>query len=314
MSKRILSLGTIAVDTMLNVDALPKEDGFGHVVREQVMPGGSSANVSVALHELGNTVYQAGKVSDDTFGTIVREDLKRRGIGDEYLVTEPGGASLHTYIVVDKEGKHFILANSGNRVMNLEKEEIPDSLFENIDIFYTDMASPRAGLYIAEECNKRGIPVVFNLQNPPMETIGETKEKLRQILRYTSLFITGKTTICITSETEDQTEAIEKFVGEYKPRDGYICTCGTDGADWFFRDNRIHCGIVPVKAVDTTGAGDAYIAGIIHAFYSLEQSREESMRLAAEVAALKCTQFGPRIEIDSEALNRMRKTEAKLYR
>lgn len=311
MSKQIVSLGTIAVDTVMSVDTLPTEDGFGHIFSEQEVPGGSSANVSVALHELGNEVYQVGKIADDNFGTIIRENLKEMGIHDEYLVTQPGGSSLHTYIVVDGEGRHFILANSGDCVMNLEKEEVPDSLFENIDLFYTDMASPCAGLYIAQECNKRGIPVVFNLQNPPMEILGETKEKMRRVLEYTTLFITGQTTICETTGIENRIEAIKEFVGEFKPRDGYICTCGVDGADWIWNDKCIHCGIVPVKPVDTTGAGDAYIAGIIHAFYNMEKSCEESMKLAAKVAALKCMQFGPRIKINSESLAMIKNPEMK---
>ena len=133
MIHRVLSLGTIAVDTMLYIDQMPGDDGFGHINSEKVVPGGSSANVAVAIKELGNTVLQAGKISDDSFGNIIKINLKEEGIDTRYLVTEPNGESLHTYIVVDKTGNHFILANSGNRVMNLEKEEISDQLFEDID-------------------------------------------------------------------------------------------------------------------------------------------------------------------------------------
>ena len=56
MIHRILSLGTIAVDTMLYIDKMPGKDGFGHVYSEKVVPGGSSANVAVAVKELGNIV------------------------------------------------------------------------------------------------------------------------------------------------------------------------------------------------------------------------------------------------------------------
>ena len=199
MIHRILSLGTIAVDTMLYIDKMPGKDGFGHVYSEKVVPGGSSANVAVAVKELGNIVLQSGKIADDSFGVIIENNLKEEGIDTRYLVTEPGGESLHTYIVVDKSGEHFILANSGNCVMNLEKEEIPDQLFEDIDLFYTDLASPRAAVYIAGECYRREIPVVYNLQNPPSMDQGVTSEVIDEMLEYTSLFITGKATICATT-------------------------------------------------------------------------------------------------------------------
>ena len=266
MIHRVLSLGTIAVDTMLYIDQMPGDDGFGHINSEKVVPGGSSANVAVAIKELGNTVLQAGKISDDSFGNIIKINLKEEGIDTRYLVTEPNGESLHTYIVVDKTGNHFILANSGNRVMNLEKEEISDQLFEDIDLFYTDLASPRAGIYIARECHKRGIPVVYNLQNPPSLDQGVTENVIEEMLGYTNLFITGKATICVTTGIENPTLAVKKFVGTHELSDGYICTQGSDGADWYAKED-YHCGICKVESIDTTGAGDAYIAGIIDSYY-----------------------------------------------
>lgn len=306
MGKRILVIGTIAIDTILNVDRLPRKDGFGHVELEQEVPGGSSANVSVALHSIGNDVYQSGKVSDDRFGRAVRANLLEEGIHDEYLITQPGGTTLHTYIAVDPIGEHFILANSGNCVMNLEPEEIPDDLFDKIDYFYTDMASPRAGIYIARECHKRGIPVVFNMQNPPMESFGETKECFNNMLDYTSLFITGKTTICETTSMNDPVEAVKYFTDGHALPDGYVCTYGTKGSDWFLPSKQIHCDACCVPSIDTTGAGDCYIAGIIHAFYCQKRTREESMQFASRLAALKCMQSGPRLHYNEKEFTKIK--------
>ena len=81
MIHRILSLGTIAVDTMLYIDKMPGKDGFGHVYSEKVVPGGSSANVAVAVKELGNIVLQSGKIADDSFGVIIENNLKEEGAG-----------------------------------------------------------------------------------------------------------------------------------------------------------------------------------------------------------------------------------------
>lgn len=301
MIHRVLSLGTIAVDTMLYIDQMPGDDGFGHINSEKVVPGGSSANVAVAIKELGNTVLQAGKISDDSFGNIIKINLKEEGIDTRYLVTEPNGESLHTYIVVDKTGNHFILANSGNRVMNLEKEEISDQLFEDIDLFYTDLASPRAGIYIARECHKRGIPVVYNLQNPPSLDQGVTENVIEEMLGYTNLFITGKATICVTTGIENPTFAVKKFVGTHELSDGYICTQGSDGADWYAKED-YHCGICKVESIDTTGAGDAYIAGIIDSYYCKGKSKMDSMKEAAAIAALKTLQPGPRFHMDKVQL------------
>lgn len=305
MIRRILSLGTIAADTMLYVDKMPGEDGFGHIFSEKIVPGGSSANVAVALKELGNTIFQTGKISDDIYGRIISENFREEGIDTKYLVTEPGGDSLHTYIVVDPSGGHFILANSGNRVMNLEKEEIPEQIFDEIDLFYTDMASPRAGLYIAGECYKRKIPVVYNLQNPPSNDKGLTNEILEEMLGYTTLFITGRATICQTMGIADPMEAVKQFLKNRKLPEGFICTLGADGAEWVTENENLHCGIFPVNSVDTTGAGDAYIAGIMDSYFCKGKSRKESMRDAAAVAALKTMQSGPRFHLEKAELERL---------
>ena len=61
MSKKVLSLGAIAMDIVLNSHELPKDDGFAFIHHEQMMPGGSASNVSVSAAHLGMEVYQTGK-------------------------------------------------------------------------------------------------------------------------------------------------------------------------------------------------------------------------------------------------------------
>ena len=189
--------------------------------------------------------------------------------------------------------------------MNLEKEEIPDQLFEDIDLFYTDLASPRAAVYIAGECYRREIPVVYNLQNPPSMDQGVTSEVIDEMLEYTSLFITGKATICATTGVDDPVQAVKTFIGEHHLPDGFICTQGCAGADWF-AEEEYHCGICEVDSVDTTGAGDAYIAAIMDSYYCKQKSKQESMKDAAVVAALKTMQTGPRFSMDREKLEEVR--------
>lgn len=70
---------------MLYIDKMPGKDGFGHVYSEKVVPGGSSANVAVAVKELGNIVLQSGKIADDSFGVIIENNLKEEGI--EYKIS-----------------------------------------------------------------------------------------------------------------------------------------------------------------------------------------------------------------------------------
>ena len=65
---KLLSLGAIAMDIVINSHELPKDDGFALINHEEIMPGGSASNVSVAAAHLGLEVYQTGKIGDDSFG------------------------------------------------------------------------------------------------------------------------------------------------------------------------------------------------------------------------------------------------------
>ena len=125
------------------------------------------------------------------------------------------------------------------------------------------------------------------------------------MFEYTSLFITGKATICATTGIDDPVQAVKTFIGEHHLPDGFICTQGSAGADWF-TEEEYHCGICEVDSVDTTGAGDVYIAGIMDSYYCKQKSKQESMKDAAVVAALKTMQTGPRFSMDREKLEEVR--------
>ena len=69
---KVLSLGAVAMDVVMECSALPEEDGFALVWKEYTVPGGSASNVSVALQRMGAEAYQTGKIGDDKFGIEFR--------------------------------------------------------------------------------------------------------------------------------------------------------------------------------------------------------------------------------------------------
>ena len=108
---KLLSLGAIAMDIVINSHELPKDDGFALVNHEEMLPGGSASNVSVSAGHLGLEVYQTGKIGDDAMEEEFRKTLVMDGVDDRYVVTKEGGTTLHTYILTAPGGKHCIFAN-----------------------------------------------------------------------------------------------------------------------------------------------------------------------------------------------------------
>lgn len=296
ISPKVLSLGTVAMDIVLETQMLPTNDGFALIEAEKLVPGGSSSNVSVALHKMGAAVYQSGQIGDDTLGKVFISDLQAQGVDTEYLAVKKDGTTLHTYIITAPKGEHCIFANLGDSVNNLNPEDLPDNVLEDITCFYTDMFSPRASLWLAKKARQKGIPVVYNMQCVPsfMAGCGVRMEEIQEMLSLCTLFIGGQDGYREMIGADDPRVALKKLNKEFPVKDGLIYTSGHEGAYWMWGEEILTQKSLAVEPVDTTGAGDCFSAGVIFNFYCRRRLPEEALVFAAAAAALKCSTKGPR--------------------
>lgn len=295
MSK-VISLGAIAMDIVLETSMLPKDDGFALITKEEILPGGSASNVAVTLANYGVEVYQTGKIGTDEVGKEFRKTLVADGVSDKYLVTKENGVSLHTYIMIAPEGKHCIFANLGDSITNLEPEDIPDDIMEHVDCFYTDMFAPRASIHLAKMARAKNIPVVYNMQCVPsfMKMCGIEFQQLEEMIGLSDLLISGRDGCYELTKEADYKKAIKQIWESYQTPAGMICTAGEEGTTWYTGDTFIQQSAFPINPVDTTGAGDCFIGGFIYAYYCKHQNREDSLKFGNASAAVKCLQSGPR--------------------
>ena len=109
---KLLSLGAIAMDIVINSHELPKDDGFALVnhercFREEVRP------MCRYLPDIwGLEVYQAGKIGDDAMGEEFRKTLVMDRGGRSVCGYKRRRTTLHTYILTAPGGKHCIFANT----------------------------------------------------------------------------------------------------------------------------------------------------------------------------------------------------------
>lgn len=297
---KVLCLGTVAMDVVLETQMLPQDDGFALIESERLVPGGSSANVSVALNRMGVEVYQTGQIGDDNMGNIFHKDLELNGVHTEYLSVKKGGITLHNYIITAPMGKHCIFANLGDSVNSLNLEDLPDNVLDGITCFYTDMFSPRASLWLAKKARQKGIPVVYNMQCVPsfMASCGVSREEIEDMLSLCTLFISGRDGYREMIGTEEPFLEMKKLQKSFRMEDGLICTAGDDGAYWLKDEEILTQKSFTVEPVDTTGAGDCFTAGIIFDFYCRQGLPEKALLFATGAAALKCMTKGPRTTAD----------------
>lgn len=301
--KKLLSLGAIAMDIVLNSHELPKDDGFALIHHEEILPGGSASNVSVSASHLGIETFQTGKIGDDSFGEEFRRTLVLDGVDDRYVVTKKNGTTLHTYILTAPGGRHCIFANKGDAVYTLTPEELPEKLMDSMDIFYNDMFSPKAALWLAKEALVQGKPVVYNMQCVPsfMELCGTSREEIDEMLRTCTVFVSGRDGLYELTGESDYRKAMRMVQERYQVKDGVICTAGDEGAVWY-DGQEYEAPAYRIEPVDTTGAGDCFLGGLIYAYFCEGQDKTAALEFANASAAVKCMQAGPRSRADVQKI------------
>ena len=298
MGKKILGMGTAAMDTLMGIEKLPRSDAFELLRSEQLVPGGSCANMLVTYAALGGESKQLAKIGDDRFGQAFRETLEEDGVDVSLLKVKSGGTTLHTYVMAAENGEHCIFANIGDCLMQLEPEEITENMLDGIDLFYGDLFPCRAAIRMAELAKKKKIPVAICLQCPPdfMAGVGVSLADIEEILSYADLIISGRDGYFqLTKETETiaATQALYQI---YQPRHGCVCTAGSEGAVWVTADQVLRAKAYAVQSIDSTGAGDAFFGGLLYSYFHQEESRQQALDFASALGAMKCTVWGPRIK------------------
>lgn len=302
MRKKVLGLGAAAMDIVLQCESLPRADGFAFIRREQLMSGGSCANVLVTLVRLGTTASLVAAVGDDHYGRVFLEELSQVGVDTENVKIRQKGTTLHTFVTVDSCGNHSIFVNPGDSLFTLSPAEVDGAMLEGTGVFYTDMFPGKPALKLARMAREREIPVFFVLECAPsfMEFCGTGREEINEMLSCCGLFCAGREALQEFAGEDDPRRAAEQLYLRFQPPLGLIATLGYEGAIWWNNEQTIHIPAFSVKAVDTTGAGDAFCGGLIHAYFFQKQGRKTSLQFAAACAALKCTHLGARFNFGEE--------------
>lgn len=306
MKVDVLGLGAVAMDIVLQCEDLPREDGFAFVHEERLVPGGSCANVLVTLANMGSRCAILAKVGDDAYGSILRKDLHTSEVSTHYLLTKKGGTTLHTFITVAHNGSKAIFANLGNSFLSLSENEVNQEMLDGVKIFYTDMFAGRPALKLARLCREKGIPVFFNLECTPsfMELCHVSREELEEMISLCNLFCSSREGLLELSTMADGLEAGLTVYKKFHPEMGVVATLGEKGASWISKEETLFAPACQVKAVDTTGAGDAFAGGLIYSYFIRGCDRKTSIDFASACAAIKCMQPGPRLKANEADIKR----------
>ena len=300
--KRIVGLGTVAMDVLLQVDALPGPDGFAVITGRAYLPGGSGSNVISQAARLGAACSYTAKVGDDELGSQIIDSLRAEGVDVSGMRVEPGAVSLSTTVVVDARGERFILLDMGDAFAALRPDEIDIGQLAGAAVCYTDLLPAAAGLAFVRAAVDGGVPLVFGMEVglATMQGFGLTTEDLLGVIAAAEVFLPCREGLAGLAGSDGLEQGLA-FCAEHCPGTS-IVTLGERGAVAVSGQRRIEVPGLKITPVDTTGAGDAFAGAFLHHRYFEGLDLAESLRAATAVAAAACTRVGARSGPDKQGL------------
>lgn len=288
MKPSILVIGSSNTDMVIKADHLPAP-GETILGGEFFMnPGGKGANQAVAAARLGGRVGFIGKTGNDIFGRQSVQLFEEEGINTAHIISDPKHPSGVALITVDAHAENCIVVASGaNATLNAsDLQKAGDSIRQSA-IILMQLETPVAALEFVLGLIT-GTPTRLVLNPAPVCSLPD--ELLGKIAIITpnkkeAEMLTG---IPITDDASAELAAralAGKGVGTV------IITLGSKGAMLLHEETCTMIMAPPVKAVDTTAAGDVFNGALVVALSEGKDIRE-AVVFACSAAAISVTRLG----------------------
>ncbi|WP_341472990.1 ribokinase [Clostridium niameyense] len=289
MKKKIVVFGSFIADLMARTPHLPVP---GETVKGEsfkIGPGGKGSNQAIAAKRAGGDVTFISKIGKDVFGQLALETYKKEKMDTKYMFEDKQLSTGTALITVDSntsENEIVVISGACGNITDTEIEMVTEEI-KNCDIFVTQLETNKDALEkVISIASENNIQVVLN--PAPVQLISDSILKLIDIITPNEVEA-GEFTGVKIKTMEDVKKAA--CILQQKGIDNVVITLGSKGVyvktlkkDEFIKAYR-------VKAVDTTGAGDAFNGGFVAAL-SHGKDIFEATKYGNAVAALSVTKLG----------------------
>ena len=285
--------GLNAVDHLVVVPEYPAFDTKIQLSEHVQAAGGQTASAMVALQRLGLQTAYAGRFGSDAEGGFGLRTLQAEGVNTEFAEVMEGARNQIAFIIIDaRNGERTIIWDRDARLA-YTPDEAPVTLAARSRVLHLDAHDPPACVRMARAAREAGTIVSLDIDN--------IYDGLPELLPLVDMLVSSSEFPRRLTGIADERAALV----EIKNRHGGALVGMTLGA----RGSLIyHEGVfiessafqVPGGCRDTTGAGDAFHAGLLYGLLKGEEI-EASLRLANATAALKCRSLGARTSLPTQA-------------
>lgn len=278
----IVVVGSAMMDLTAYADVLPEP---GQTLAGQLFTtgfGGKGANQAVMAAHCGAQVHFIGKLGDDVFGKAIAENFVKVGINSQFVETSatPNGVA---HIWVDGNGENRIIIIPGaNHEIEINKAVEAINSIQDLAIVVAQCEIKQEVTTAAFKAAKaRGCTTILNP--------APYQELSAQLLELTDWLIPNETEF---RELHGTLPSNDEVLKSFRPGKNSIVTLGSKGAVYISADGQIQRASAPqVTAVDTTGAGDAFVGSFAFALASGKDPLE-AMKFGIKIASLSVTRKG----------------------
>ena len=299
----IIVFGSLNMDMVLPVSAMPRAGDTVLCPEYKLYPGGKGANQAVAAARAGADVYMFGCVGNDSFALLCRDSLKAACVDIENVISGDRSTGCAA-ICVDGNGENMIMAASGANLA-ARSASVPDEMLKDTSTLVLQMEVPvQENWALIERAFQKKTRIILNLA--PAQAVPE------HILRSLSVLVMNQIEATVLAlnlgfDVISPTIAARRISAKY----GIICivTLGADGAFAASLQGTWTVQSLPVTVVDTTAAGDAFV-GVLAASLDKQIPLDQALRCATAASGLACASAGAQASLPDarkiqEALSRV---------
>ncbi|MFZ7223807.1 aminoimidazole riboside kinase [Avibacterium avium] len=257
MSEKIWVLGDAVVDLI--------PDGEQHYLR---CAGGAPANVSVGVARLGGESGFIGKVGKDPLGEFMQQTLQQEKVDTTFMTLDPTQRTSTVVVGLDQGERSFTFMVNPSADQFLQVSELPafskGQWLHCCSIALINDPSRTATFTAMKNIRQAQGYVSFdpNLRESLWQSLDEMREVVMQAVALADVLKFSEEELTFLTQTDSLEKAFEKITALY-PQKLIIVTLGKEGALYHFNGTKEIVAGKALQPVDTTGAGDAFVGGLL---------------------------------------------------
>lgn len=257
MSEKIWVLGDAVVDLI--------PDGEQHYLR---CAGGAPANVSVGVARLGGESGFIGKVGKDPLGEFMQQTLQQEKVDTTFMTLDPAQRTSTVVVGLDQGERSFTFMVNPSADQFLQVSELPafsqGQWLHCCSIALINDPSRTATFTAMKNIRQAQGYVSFdpNLRESLWQSLDEMREVVMQAVALADVLKFSEEELTFLTQTDSLEKAFEKITALY-PQKLIIVTLGKEGALYHFNGTKEIVEGKALQPVDTTGAGDAFVGGLL---------------------------------------------------